>query len=120
MRLVCEDVVSDILPAVRSLIAKELQEKGYSQTEIAELLDITQPAVSQYLNAARGKKVQTIEQDQDCYERVEELVDALLDDKPGEELEREFCDTCLTIRESGVLGGREAERSTCGLHQRRS
>lgn len=103
MRLLCETVVNDILPAVRSLIAKELQERGYTQTEIADVLDITQPAVSQYLSAARGKKVQRIEQDPESYENVEELVNLLLQDETDENLSRAFCDTCRTIRANGLF-----------------
>ncbi|MDY6769856.1 MAG: helix-turn-helix domain-containing protein [Candidatus Nanohaloarchaea archaeon] len=103
MRLLCETVVNDILPAVRALIAKELEERGYSQTEIAELLDITQPAVSQYLTAARGREVQRIEQHDAAYTQVQDLIDRIVADAPDEELSRAFCDTCLSIRESGLF-----------------
>lgn len=103
MRLLCETVVKDILPAVRSLIAKDLQEKGYTQTEISDLLGITQPAVSQYLSRARGAKVQRIEQDGAASGEVAELVDLLLADAADEELSAKFCEVCASIRERGLV-----------------
>ncbi|MDY6761411.1 MAG: helix-turn-helix domain-containing protein [Candidatus Nanohaloarchaea archaeon] len=104
MRLACETVVKDILPAVRSLVAKELKEEGYTQTEIADALDLTQPAVSQYLNAARGRKVQRIQEDPDAYETVQRLVQLVMDDAPREEVSDALCDTCMEIRASGMFG----------------
>ncbi len=103
MRLACETVVNQILPAVRSLVAKELKEQGYTQTEIADTLEITQPAVSQYLNAARGSKVQRIEDDPDSYTAVQELVDLLVSDAPSDEVSAALCDTCLQIKASGLF-----------------
>ncbi|MDY6776785.1 MAG: transcriptional regulator [Candidatus Nanohaloarchaea archaeon] len=103
MRLICETVVKDILPAVRSLIAKELQEDGYTQTEIAGILGITQPAVSQYLSAARGKKVQRIRDDEESYMMVQDLVEMLVNDADEEEISEEFCNVCTRIRNSGMF-----------------
>ena len=56
MKTVCEIVVQDILPTLRAAIAKELI-AGYSlnQGEVAKLLDVSQPAISQYLRQLRGK-----------------------------------------------------------------
>lgn len=96
MRLRCERVVNDVLPAVRSVIAKELQNNGYSQTEIAELLDVTQPAVSQYLSAARGKQVQEII-DHEAYDEVEELIEAIMNREDDETLSRMLHDTCIAL-----------------------
>lgn len=103
MRLICETVVKDILPAVRSLVAKELDETGYSQTEIADILGITQPAVSQYLSAARGKKVQKITEDEESYDEVKDLVDMLAEGRDGERLSEEFCKVCTDIRRKGIF-----------------
>lgn len=119
MRLVCETVVKDVLPAVRSVMAREMQERGYNQTEIAETLDLTQPAVSQYLSASRGKKVQKIEQDDESYAKVQGLLDLVLEGAPEEEVSQEFCEVCLSIRENGLFDkgfeGSEDMDSMCGL-----
>lgn len=52
-----EIIAKDFLPAARSLLANELaDEYGLYQEEIAEIMSITQPAVSQYLNKKRASK----------------------------------------------------------------
>ena len=61
MRVLCEVVVTDILPTLRSLLTQELvQSYKLSQTEIPKLLGITQPAVSQYRRGTRGLKAKKI------------------------------------------------------------
>lgn len=56
MRIFSEVLANDILPIYRSLLAKELSEKGLSQEKIASMIFVTQPAVSQYLRGVRGFK----------------------------------------------------------------
>ena len=46
-----------ILPAIRREIAKELMNLGLKQKEVANILDITEPAVSQYFKSKRAKDV---------------------------------------------------------------
>lgn len=56
MKTVCEVVVHDILPTLRAAIAKDLiTNYSLNQGEVAKLLDVSQPAVSQYLRQLRGK-----------------------------------------------------------------
>lgn len=56
MKLDFELMAQHILPEVRSIIAKELVFRyRMSQTEAAKLLEISQPAISQYLSNVRGK-----------------------------------------------------------------
>ncbi len=50
----CEMVVWYVIPTIRSELAKELLQLGMKQKEISKLLDITQPAVSQYISDKRG------------------------------------------------------------------
>ena len=47
-----------IIPAVRSRLAKNLNQIGLKYKEIADLLGITVPAVSQYINEKRAKKIE--------------------------------------------------------------
>lgn len=57
MRPPCELIVRYILPALRSLIAKELLEKyGFSQVDVAKKLGTTQAAISHYLSSKRGER----------------------------------------------------------------
>lgn len=111
MRLRCERIVSEVLPAVRSVLARELQEQGYSQTEIAEYLDVTQPAVSQYLNASRGKHLQQINEDDSARERLDDLVEAIHDNKDTETLSHLLHDTCLAAL--AAVDGAETQHPSC-------
>jgi len=57
MRPPCELVVRFVLPAFRSLVARELVERYHlSQTDAASRLGTTQAAVSYYLDSKRGDK----------------------------------------------------------------
>ena len=47
-----------ILPAIRSELTKELKAMGLSQKKIAEILNVTEPAVSQYVNQKRASAVE--------------------------------------------------------------
>ncbi len=56
MKITCEIIVHEILPTLRAAIAKELiTTHSLNQGEVARLLDVSQPAVSQYLRQIRGK-----------------------------------------------------------------
>jgi Predicted transcriptional regulator len=50
MKFPCELIVWDVLPSIRSELAKKLSKSGLSQKEVSERLEITQAAVSQYIN----------------------------------------------------------------------
>ncbi|MEM3387477.1 MAG: thiamine-phosphate synthase family protein [Nitrososphaerales archaeon] len=49
MKPPCEVAIKDLLPLIRALVAKDLKAKGLSQAKIAEMVGVTQPAVSGYL-----------------------------------------------------------------------
>jgi hypothetical protein len=62
MKLYCEVVVGDILPALRALITKKLIENfGLTQNQAAQKLGLTQPAVSQYKKYLRGGKIKQLQ-----------------------------------------------------------
>jgi len=46
-----------VLPALRRDLAMSMKANGLAQKEIARLLGVTEPAVSQYLSAKRAKEV---------------------------------------------------------------
>ena len=58
MKPPCEMVVWYVIPAIRSELAKDLLKLGMKQKTISELMDITQPAVSQYLTDKRGSGIE--------------------------------------------------------------
>ncbi|MDO5849083.1 MAG: transcriptional regulator [Methanobrevibacter sp.] len=57
MKPPCEIVVWYVIPAIRSELAKDLLALGMKQKEVSQLMDITQPAVSQYITDKRGNGV---------------------------------------------------------------
>ena len=55
MLLPCEVVEKSLIPAIRSIVARELiQSYGLKQREGAYLLGVTQTAVSKYIRHVRG------------------------------------------------------------------
>ena len=78
MRFIEEIVVEEFLPTFRTMLAGELRERGRTQSEVAELLGISQSAVSKY---AHGE-VETNEDiagDEAVRELVERLGEGLAD-----------------------------------------
>jgi hypothetical protein len=57
MKAPCEIVVWYVIPAIRSELAKELLNLGMKQKDVSEIMDITQPAVSQYITDKRGSGI---------------------------------------------------------------
>lgn len=103
MRFDIEVISEDILPAVRSIIATRLsRDYGYTQEEIAGKLEVTQPAVSQYLNQSRA--------DQEVVEALTEdpQVDILLDEAASkaakdEDFSGDIASLVETVRDKGLL-----------------
>lgn len=66
MKYESEIIANEILPALRKILAERLvHEYGFTQEEVAALLEITQPAVSQYLKGKRSNPevVKKLEED---------------------------------------------------------
>jgi predicted fused transcriptional regulator/phosphomethylpyrimidine kinase/predicted transcriptional regulator len=78
MRFVEEIVVDDFLPTFRSLLAEALRERGLTQDEVAELLGISQSAVSKYVHGEIERNDRLLDSD-----RVRELVEQLADGLVG-------------------------------------
>ena len=106
MRSYCEIMVKDILPALRSFIARELMaEYKLNQSEVAKLLGVSQPAVSQYLRELRGREKKilrneavSLEIKRLCQKIYERRIDSL-------QLVREFHVICKTIKDTGLIEG---------------
>ena len=106
MKPPCEIVVWYVIPSIRSKLAKELLKLGMKQKDISQLLDITQPAVSQYISDKRGHEI-NFDPVVDQYIR-----DMARDMKNGDlkpiDLIPRFCHICKTIKTQEVL---------CQLHK---
>lgn len=103
MKYEVEVIVEDLLPAIRSIAATKLStDYGYKQREIAEKLDLTQPAVSQYLSNSRAKQeiVDKIEDDPQAQIILEEIVDKAVND---ENYSSEMYQLISTVRDKGLV-----------------
>lgn len=104
MSLPCEIAVKCLLPPVRAFLAKELTTKhNLKQSEAAELLGVSQPAISLYDRKMRGRAI-NLENDPEITKLVENLADALVKgDLRHKDFIRVFCEICKTIRAKGLL-----------------
>jgi predicted transcriptional regulator len=102
--LPCEVAVRSVIPAVKALMAKELiEQQGLKQDQVAEILGISQSAVSKYSRKVRGHaiKVDDIEEIQPF---INDMLNLLLDRKSQSgELLHLFCRTCVAIRKTSLM-----------------
>lgn len=104
MLLPCEVAVKSLVPSLRSAIAKELtQEYGLKQNEVANLLGITQTAVSKYIRHIRGTVIK-IEDVEEVQPIISEIVVLLANGHmPRDELVGRFCRICEIIRRKRLM-----------------
>ena len=114
MRLFCEVVTKDVLPAIRSFIAEELlYEYKLNQTEIAKRLGISQPAVSQYLRRIRGGNKSIINNDE-IRQEIKRLCQKLYNNEiDNGHLIAEFCNICNLVVDKLHLGFDYPKTDTC-------
>ena len=67
-----EIAAKSVIPAIRGMISKGLIERNFTQSQIAEALGITQPAVSKYFWEKRGRAI-----DFDHKEDVKDMADVV-------------------------------------------
>jgi predicted fused transcriptional regulator/phosphomethylpyrimidine kinase/predicted transcriptional regulator len=109
MRFIEEVVVDEFLPTFRSLLAEELRERGLTQSEVADLLGISQSAVSKYVHGEVGRTERIAAEP-----RVADLVDQLADGLANGSMtttealvEAEVC--IRALEQGGVLADIHAE-----------
>jgi len=102
--LPCEVAVRSLVPALRSAIARELtQTYGLKQKDVANLLGVTQTAVSKYTRHVRGT-VLKIEDVEEVQPTIKEIVVSLANGHMSKyELVTKFCVACEIIRRKGLM-----------------
>jgi hypothetical protein len=110
MKPFCEVIVTTVLPAIRSIITKELLGTyKLTQKEAARLLGLTQPAISQYYRESRGFKVKLLEKQPKIMKMIDELTENIVYGRiDSKGIQREFCRICKRVRE---------EKAICHLHE---
>lgn len=83
MKVLCEIISSEFLPIFRALISKNLIEKyGFTQTEVANILGVSQPLISFYLSGLRAKNVKLfIQTNKDILEEVDKICKKIVYEK---------------------------------------
>ena len=102
MKLFCEEMVRNFLPAIRSLLAKRLLEDyNLTQKQAADLLGLTQPAISQYIRESRGIKVRMVERKENIMKLIDNLAEDLVSKTLSErDLQSRFCRICKALRKN--------------------
>ncbi len=109
MKPLCENMISELLPGFRALVAKKLMEDhGFSQTQVASMLETTQPAISQYKRELRGRKTKVFLENPNLLGLLEKITKGIASGevKP-EQAGSEFCRVCKFLRENNIVSGSE-------------
>ncbi|MDO5823428.1 transcriptional regulator [Methanobrevibacter sp.] len=109
MKPPCEIVVWYVIPAIRSELAKELLNLGMKQKDVSELMDITQPAVSQYITDKRGSGIRL---DEDVREMIQTFANQLFEGEATKaDLIPRTCKICNNVNISDVLKQLDIDKS---------
>ena len=104
MILPCEVGVKTVLPAVKAVMARSIMEKhGLNEKQTAEILGLSQSAVSRYAARERGNLL-NIEATPEIIALIDQMATHLIkapDNKA--EILKLFCQTCTSIREKGLM-----------------
>lgn len=101
MKPPCEIVVWYLIPGIRSILAKELFKSGMKQKDISKVLDITQPAVSQYISDKRGNEIGF---NDEILEMIKKLADDLKNEKITKiEIISRICEICRKTKVDDIL-----------------
>jgi uncharacterized protein len=102
--LPCEVGVKTVLPAVKAIMARTIVEKhGLNEKQTADLLGLSQSAVSRYVGRERGN-ILNIEDTPEILALIDQMTTHIVKypDNKAEFLKL-FCQTCQTIREKGLM-----------------
>jgi len=93
------------LPAVKAIMAREIvANHGLNEQQTAELLGLSQSAVSRYVNKERGNMLFTIENSDEILSLINQMINSLIKEPSNKsEVLRLFCETCKAIREKGFM-----------------
>lgn len=106
MRPPCEIVVKKVLPAIRTVLVKDLIDRHkLSQKKVAKKLGVTQAAVSQYLSSIRGdEELEKKFQNSKVFNKIQELSDKIVGkDSEKAQIIKDYCDICYLMRREGIL-----------------
>jgi uncharacterized protein len=93
-----------LIPALRREFAKIfIKNHGFTQRKVANILGITESAISQYINSKRGREIKFSKEETS---RIKVSAEKII--KDPENLVKELYDLCISLRESKTI---------CNLHK---
>ncbi len=99
MKQPCEYASHRALPTIRSVLADVLMsEAGLNQTQVSEILGISQAAVSHYSSAKRGD-VSVLEAHPDIEESIRALGREMVNGLTPEERQERTCEVCRDLQQ---------------------
>ena len=100
MKPPCEMIVTKVLPSIRAAIVKVLiEDHNMKQTEISELLGISQSAVSQYYTSTRAGDENLYSIFPEISKYAKKVADKIIKSEINS-LEISLCEPCHIIREN--------------------
>jgi predicted transcriptional regulator len=86
-------------------MARSIVEKhGYNEKQTADLLGLSQSAVSRYVGRERGHNLVAIENTAEVLSLIDEMVLSLIKEPQNKaKILALFCKTCTTIRQMGLM-----------------
>ena len=104
MTLPCEKVSREVFPAVRAIVTKKLlQEYNLTQTAVAKLMGLSQPAISLYYRNSRGIKTKSLENNSQIMILIDNLVQNIKENKKEEKIQECYCQICKYVRKIGFF-----------------
>lgn len=117
MKVFCETIFNEILPALRAIMANEMSKThGLNQIEIAQKLGITQPAVSQYKAGLRGKNVKLLLSNPKFMRWIKKLTEEII---AGNIFHEYICEICKESIKDGIFLKKELQPSLCLIEMNR-
>ncbi len=108
-------VVSHLLPAIRILVAELLiEEYGLRQKDVAEKMDLTPAAITQYLKKIRGNQeiIDALRSNEAVFNKIRQIARRLAEgesEASSTELINLVCEICSLIRGDGDFSGIEQQ-----------
>ena len=102
VKVPCQEIVWDIIPAMQAALATELVNRGVSQIKVAKALSVAPSAVSQYLSGKRGYRIIFDDDIKEIIARLAEKINS--GTLREEELGNEFCMICRHLRNDQGCG----------------
>ncbi len=109
--LFCKKTLNEIVPSARAILTEKLLDRKIKQEEIADLLNVTQPAISQYNKKLRGNILLEMKTNNRLSAYFDKLAGELLNGKV--DINFKTCEICEKTRASGTIHKKDMTPFIC-------